>query len=123
MPVIVYKSEAVCRLNNSINEGKKVLIFDDDDSDILHLIYDGLKYKEITNVEIWHSIEEASDYKYSTYIMWKEMDEILEIYNMYDFSDNVIVVSNSNQYGSLFNYVKTGILTKQEMVDALLCKI
>jgi hypothetical protein len=109
-------------LDKFINDGKKVLIFDDD-LDILHLIYDGLKYKEITNVEIWHCIEEASDYKYSTYIMRKEMDEILEIYNMYDFSDKVIVVSNSNQYGSLFNYVKTGILTKQEMVDSLLYKI
>lgn len=123
MPVIVFKSEAICRLDKFINDGKKVLIFDDDDSDILHLIYDGLKYKEIMNVEIWHCIEEASDYKYSTYIMRKEMDEILEIYNMYDFSDKVIVVSNSNQYGSLFNYVKTGILTKQEMVDSLLYKI
>ena len=123
MPVIVFKSEAVCRLEKFINDGKKVLIFDADDLDILHLIYYGLKYQEITDVEIWHCIEEASDYKYSTYITRKEMDEILEIYNMYDFSDKVIVVSNSNQYGSLFNYVKTGILTKQEMVDSLLYKI
>ena len=123
MPVIVFKSEAICRLEKFINDGKKVLIFDADDLDILHLIYDGLKYQEITDVEIWHCIEEASDYKYLTYIMRKEMDEILETYNMYDFSDKVIVVSNSNQYGCLFNYVKTGILTKQEMVDSLLYNI
>ena len=42
---------------------------------------------------------------------------------MYDFSDKVSIISDTDQYGCLFNYVKTGILTKQEMVDALLYKI
>ena len=51
------------------------------------------------------------------------MDEILNFYRMYDFSDKITVISDSDQFGSLINYVKTGILTKQEMVDALLYKI
>lgn len=123
MSVIVFKTEAVCRLENLIGDGKKVFVYGHNDMGILHLIYEGLKKKKTSNVEILQCIGESSNYEYSTYVTRKEMDEILEIYHMYDFSDKVSVVSEPDQYGNLFNYVKNGILTKQEMVDALLYKI
>lgn len=44
----------------------------------------------------------------------------IDLYHTYDFSDKVISLENSPCYGSLFNYVKTGIMTEEEMLDALL---
>ena len=41
---------------------------------------------------------------------------------MYDFSDKVDVIADSPQYASMLNYVKTGILSKEEMIEALLYK-
>ena len=50
-------------------------------------------------------------------------DEFISLFHTYEFSDRISVLERSSQYGTLFNYVKTGILTEQEMVDALLYKI
>lgn len=46
----------------------------------------------------------------------KEEQEILiSLYNMYDFSDRFLLISDNPQYGSLLNYVKTGIMTMEEV--------
>ena len=111
------------KLNTSITLGSKVIVFDYDSLDVLQLLSKGLVSKNISHVEIWQSIDETSNSELSRYVLKEVVDKVLNIYRMYDFSDKVFVISDSDQYGSLFNYVKTGILTKQEMVDALLYKI
>ena len=112
------KAEALLGLENEIDNGRKVLIFDCDDLAFLGILRKELMNRNSSNVDIWQCIDGLSDY-----VLREKIDAVLDIYRMYDFSDKVLVVSDSNQYGSLFNYVKTGILTKQEMVDALLYKI
>ncbi len=42
------------------------------------------------------------------------------LYHMYEFSDRVRVMEQSGQYGSLENYVHTGLMTMEEMFGALL---
>lgn len=49
----------------------------------------------------------------------KAQDELLELYNMYEFSDRFRVVSGNRQFGSVWNYVDAGILTEQEALEAL----
>lgn len=48
------------------------------------------------------------------------MDEFLKLYNMYEFSNRVQLISLSSQYASMFNYLSSGILTEDEFIEALL---
>lgn len=51
-----------------------------------------------------------------------EDPEVMNLYRMYEFSDEIIVFSESSQYGSIWNYVRRGLLTAEEAIDALLDK-
>ncbi len=44
----------------------------------------------------------------------------LELYRMYEFCDKFIVLSESEQYGSIWNYVKKGMISPEEALDAVL---
>ena len=129
MPVIVSKSEIVYRLENLISTGKKVILYDHDDRGILILFCEGVAKRELLNIEIWHRADEGHnvgnvpDYAFLKSIPSEDMNDILHFYRLYDFSDKITVISESSQYGSLFNYVRNGILTPEEMVDAILCKM
>lgn len=45
---------------------------------------------------------------------------IIQMYYLYEFSNKIKLITESKQFPSLFNYVKTGILTIDEMIDAIL---
>ena len=49
----------------------------------------------------------------------KELEEMISLYNTYEFSPNVLLLADSAQYGTLFNYIKLGLLTADELVEAL----
>lgn len=58
-------------------------------------------------------------------IIWRcltdrEMQDILKLYYLYEFSDRVVLFSQESIFGGLLNYVDTGILTMDELVRALL---
>ena len=44
------------------------------------------------------------------------------LYYLYEYTDDVNVIADSSQYPTLLNYVKTGLLTEDEMLEALLHK-
>lgn len=50
----------------------------------------------------------------------REQEIIEQIYSMYEFSDRFKIISESQQYGSILNYVKSGLLTMEEVFRALL---
>lgn len=50
----------------------------------------------------------------------EEVDAIRRIYFTYDFSDHFYILSDSPQYGGLLNYVKTGIMTMEEVFETIL---
>lgn len=53
-------------------------------------------------------------------IILKDFDESFEkYYYMYEYTDELSVIKDSTQYPSMLNYVKTGLLTKEEMIEAL----
>ncbi len=110
-------TDTVHKLEEKINSGTRVILFDCEDTELLYLISEKIKNSK---TEIWHSTDGALVNEYLTAIKRKEMDELLEMRSLYDFSDRVSVVSDSVRYGSLFNYVKTGILTKEEMAEAVI---
>lgn len=106
---------------NRINNRKKVIIVDSSNKDFVRMLCRELENHE-SNAEVWHLFE-IMDGNRELHLSQDEMKDVLELYRLYDFSDKVYVISDYGDCGSLFNYVKTGILTEQEMVDALLYKI
>lgn len=116
-------TDIIRKLEERIKKGERLIMFDHEDVELLRLIMACLKNGSHYGIEIWTCSGEADIPDGVERILRKDMDEILETYHLYDFSDRIMVVSDCEQYGSLFNYVKAGILTKQEMADALLYNI
>lgn len=50
----------------------------------------------------------------------EEENSILKMYNMYEFSNRISVISHNGHFGSLLNYFETGVLTLKEMFRAML---
>lgn len=46
--------------------------------------------------------------------------ELLDIYHLYECSDRFQVISQSQEHGSMFRYLEQGLLSTEEMVEALL---
>lgn len=42
-----------------------------------------------------------------------------DYYYLYEYTDEIDVILDNPQYPSMLNYVKTGLLTPEEMVEAL----
>ena len=49
-----------------------------------------------------------------------ESEEVMDLYRMYEFSDRFIALQESGQYGSIWNYVRQGIITEEEALRAVL---
>lgn len=55
------------------------------------------------------------------YISSEKLRVILDLYYTYEFSDKIHLISDQeNKYANIFNFVKTGVLTKEEAFEALL---
>lgn len=48
--------------------------------------------------------------------------KLCELYLMYEFSDGFQILCRNECFGSLMNFIDTGLLTNEELIDALLCK-
>lgn len=49
-----------------------------------------------------------------------ECEDLAELYYTYEFSDRIRMIDGNSRHGSLMNYVALGLLTEQEMVEAIL---
>lgn len=50
----------------------------------------------------------------------EQQNHLLNLYNLYEFSGAFYYVTKNNRYGTIWNYVDTGILTMQEAIRSLL---
>ena len=107
-------------LEDKIESGIFVMIYDDTDEELLRLIADAAKDR---NIEIWHTVTGLGDTRQLRSLSESEMEDIRNIRRLYDFSDRVCYVCRSEQFGSLFNYIDNGLLTKEEMAEAVLYNI
>ncbi len=49
----------------------------------------------------------------------KDLDIYEKYYRLYEYTDDVCTLEDNTLYPGLLNYVKTGLLTKEELIDAL----
>ena len=99
-----------------LQRNKKVVVLAQQDSEMLKMMQDMIADNKILNVSIFHNIK--SDI-YS-FVSEEDIETFLSKYYLFEFSDRLIVISNHVQYGSLLNYLNTGLFTKKEIIEALL---
>lgn len=46
------------------------------------------------------------------------IEDIVELNGLYEFSDKMLIFSESDQFAGLFNYYYTGLLTQEEIIRA-----
>ena len=50
----------------------------------------------------------------------KEMESLIGLYRSYEASDKLMLLSDSRNYGSLWNYVSDGIVSSEELFESML---
>lgn len=53
-------------------------------------------------------------------ILFLDNEEMYQLYNTYEFSDKVKCLTESKQYGNIFNFVRNGVITLDEAIEALI---
>ena len=114
------KNRIISNLEEFLNGERKVLIFNHSDKTLFGIIRKSIEKRSPKNIEIWHCMDDTSEDIFFKHISFEEMEEILNLYRMYEFSDKITVLSEDIQYANMINYVKAGLLTPEEMVEALL---
>lgn len=109
-------------ISDTLRSGDHLILYCNDDKLLLEFLLEYIQIKS-PKTKVLHCIENIAERGCAQYLNRNMMQDILSLYRLYEFSDKAVTVFDTDQYGSLFNFVKTGILTKQEMVDALLYKI
>ncbi len=93
--------------------------------DAVYRLSDDLKlYKKVILVakhcphkaQVLDLLRDKSDIK--VYCGDEDEDKLLDLYNMYEFSNKFVVLDGCSQYGNLWNYVDSGMLTLEEAVDS-----
>lgn len=72
--------------------------------------------------DIWDLLSED---KTDSRVSWRrvsrgEAQTLCRLYDSYEFSDRFHILSREEQYGGLLNFVDTGILSAEELLEALL---
>ena len=114
------QGEILHKLKEEMHNGYKILIIFLDDEALIDMVCNELESRGIEYTKIWQFINPNPPNERVRYVSKREMIEVVNLYSMYDFSDKVSILAETAQYGTLFNYIRTGIITKQEMVNVLL---
>lgn len=77
----------------------------------------GLKIKILVDCDSCFDIPEIMKISHEVF------DYIVNLYNMYEFTDRIIVLSDETVYPSTINYFSQDILSENEIIEALLYKV
>lgn len=108
--VMMWEEERIRRLLYSILIDKILVIFDDSDLNIRNI------RKKFERIMIQRNLM-------NRYVIYgrkdKDYEFMISLYNTYEFTNQMRVVSNSVQYGTMLNYIKTGVITEEEYLETL----
>lgn len=108
--VMMWEEERIRRLLYSILIDKILVIFDDSDLNIKNI------RKKFERIMIQRNLM-------NRYVIYgrkdKDYEFMISLYNTYEFTNQMRVVSNSVQYGTMLNYIKTGVITEEEYLETL----
>ncbi|MBR3516858.1 MAG: hypothetical protein IKO10_11140 [Lachnospiraceae bacterium] len=107
---------------NKIVRSKVLVVIDQVEPGYMENFFCDLWLMRHDDIEVWHNNELFPNNEIVRFVSREELDAALDLYRLYDFSDKVIVMSDTELYGTLFNYIKTQIITPKELAEILLLK-
>ncbi len=119
--MFVLKEEILEKIKQASEKGI-VFLYEDCEESYFAIILDKSAYCN-KKIEIWNSESAINSMPELAIVTKEEFEEVKKLYHTFEFSNRIIDVSNSSNYPSLFNYVNQGILTEEELVEALLYKL
>lgn len=124
MCVIINKTRIICALEERLNNNCKIILFNLKDDEIFHKLSISIKDKK-ENIEIWACADDTEKnlYSFVHVISRIEMNEIMDIYRLYEFTDKLIVLSDYRLYPGLMNYVYQNVLDEKTLITAITYKI
>lgn len=119
----VYKDELIEEIEKNIEQYDRILISHSREEETDQLVRNFVKSEALQNttkkVILYGDCENFGNVPFRE-ISQSEYEKIVAFYRLYEFSDRVKVISASNQYGSMRNYLSNGILSQEEYFEALL---
>ncbi len=110
-------------IEKNIEQYDRILIFDSNNKNLEELLNQFLKSKVLHNADkkviIYGYSENIQNEQYRV-IARSEYEDIISLYYLYEFSDKIMVISDSAQYASMRNYLSNNIISQEEYFEALL---
>ena len=127
MAVVMSKDEMRIRLEKDLEEFDKIILVDEHrvKQEFLEAFYES---EALTAVCKKILILSGTEDKRKGNIVWRhitesEVQDIIKLYRMYEFSNRIVLLSWENAFGGLENLVNTGVLTQEEAITAFLYEI
>ena len=121
MHVNLEKTTIICALEDRLGHNCKIILFRLKDTGIFHELCMAVSGKQ-ENVEIWTCADYADEcdrFSFVSLISQTEMDEIMDIYRLYEFTDSLIVLSEDPVCPGMMNYIRQGVMDEQSMIAAI----
>ena len=75
--------------------------------------------KNLVIISCFDHIIESKNHFFLT-LPQKDIERLLELYRSYEVSNKIVLLSSCRNYGSIWNYVNSGLLSTKEAFEALL---
>ena len=119
------KDDVINTVEKDLNLYDKIFLFDTADRKIFACLSDFCnsgQMRETPKKVLVMGVGEISQTAKDCYrsVTKQQFEDLLNIYDTYEFSNKFQYIGGQVQYGSMFNYVETGLLTVGEMFEAML---
>ena len=121
MEVEVYNNSIVNELEALINEKNWIILFNIDNIALNRAVLAELGSRRMKNYKIWarDDIPEFHE-NVDRFLTSEEMNKILELFYLYDFSDKVRLITETKNQPTLLNFLNNGLLSENEVASILL---
>lgn len=110
-------------IENLIDDYDMIVLLDDDSEDICNLkmkIFEVVHGRDSSQCLILGKRELRGAYSQYKVIDARQFDAMVKMYHTYEFTDHIRIITHDKKYGSMLNYLETGLLTEDEYIEALL---
>lgn len=119
----VERTEIICELEKALQQYRKVLLFlpSCDKALARRLLESDIYATQHLSLKVYVPEGVIACVDVSVQVLSEqEIAEMLSVYQLYEFADNMQIIGESQNYGGLLNYVKTGVLTEPDFFAAVL---
>lgn len=118
------QGSAALSMEKALEEYDRIVLIDRSlgDQQLLDAFSDGESFKgaDRKTLILWERADRKAGSIEWRHVAEEEAEGILRLYHLYEFSNRIAIVARGQAFGSLLDYVATGLLTREEMAAAIL---